>query len=83
MRYAKLVGGVPLAAPKILKKEGRVHYHPPAEMYREAGYLPVIVMPYPESVEGEEEKLYVDVWREKDGVIVCEWVEVIDILDLK
>ena len=66
--FGKIENGALVLAPKTLKVNGMVYYNPDARLYEEVGYLPVVTTPCP---DGD----YVESWEEKDGKIVCVWVE--------
>ncbi len=75
IKFGKIKDGALMAAPKTLRKDGKVHYNPSEELYREEGYLPVADTPSPEVSEGEAPKHYTSHYEEIDGKIVKVWSE--------
>ena len=66
--FGKIENGALVLAPKVIKLDDMVCYNPTDEILCEAGYLPVVNTPRPDGN-------YVESWEEKDGKIVCVWVE--------
>lgn len=74
MKYGKLTDGVLAPAPNPLRYAGKKIYNPSDALYTEAGYLPIVETPYPETAEGEA-KYYTSSWEEQEGQIVQIWTE--------
>ena len=74
MKYGKLTDGVLVPAPTPLCWGGFKTYNPSDALCAEAGYLPIVETPYPETAEGEA-KYYTSSWEEQEGQIVQIWTE--------
>lgn len=71
--YAKLENGVLIQAPKMLPSDDGefIIYNPPAEVYREHGYYPVVFTEMPIPPEG----YYYDAdWEQEVDSILQIWV---------
>lgn len=68
--YGKLIDGDLRIAPKKLPGDGVVVYNPPAEMYREQGWKPVVFTDAPEAPEGYACECG---WEEQTESIVQTW----------
>lgn len=68
--YGKLIDGDLRIAQKKLPGDGVVVYNPPAEMYREQGWKPVVFTDAPEAPEGCACE---SGWEETDETIVQTW----------
>lgn len=78
--YGKLIEGNLQIAPKKLNGDGVVVYNPPAEMYLEQGWKPVIFIDEPEVQKGYT---YESKWVENENKIIQTWelVELPDDID--
>lgn len=78
--YGKLIEGNLQIAPKKLNGDGVVVYNPPAEMYLEQGWKPVIFIDEPEVQKGYT---YESKWVENENEIIQTWefVELPDDID--
>lgn len=78
--YGKLIEGNLQIAPKKLNGDGVVVYNPPAEMYLEQGWKPVIFIDEPEAKKGY---IYESKWVENENEIIQTWelVELPDDID--
>lgn len=78
--YGKLIEGELRIAPKKLNGDGVVVYNPPAEMYLEQGWKPVIFTDEPEAQKGYT---YESKWVENENEIIQTWelVELPDDID--
>lgn len=83
MKYAKLIGGALIYAPRKLATEidgeSYMVYNPPDELLEEQGWLPVVYTNPPEAPEGYN---YEPTYTEDDGEIVQGWVLVEDSDDI-
>jgi hypothetical protein len=70
--YGTILDGQFIPAPNTLTDGGMVHYHPPDEMYAEAGYLLKVDTSPPEQTE-EDTTIYASRYVEQDGQAVQTW----------
>lgn len=71
MYYGKLIDGQLRFAPSKLNGDGVVVYNPPAEMYAEQGWLPVVFTEPPD--DPPEGYTYDSSWEEQEESIVQTW----------
>ena len=74
--YAKLINGVLVEAPKILKHNGLIYHNPQGEVCIENGYLPVVESPYPE-VDENNFVSYEPHYEQIENEIIQTWVEAV------
>ena len=69
-KYAKLINGVIVFAPRKIKNGDSITYNPTAEMLLPLGYLPVRFTDAPETEVGYEA---VCTWEQTDTEIIQQW----------
>lgn len=73
--YAKLIDGLLLTAPAMLRTEQGDIYNPTADVLMGAGYKFVVEAPYPDVDEGNP-VVYAAMYEEQETQIIQAWVQI-------
>lgn len=73
--YGKLIDGKLVKAPNVISVDSVVYYQPSAGMLISQGYKEIIEEPYPEIIDGEDKKYYIENYIEENDKIIKKWKE--------